>query len=544
MTTAEIVQKSGVKNNNRSLTWYLICRTAVITFLLGGAAFFYLNGEANRTLIFPLFLLIGVAYAEALGSAIALKKISNTNLLTQIQIVWDLLFVSVLIPLTGGLESVFSFAYLLVIISASFLLTRRLTIMAAACAIILFGGILYLQYVNGLSFFNLSRSVPDGTFFSTLFVHGVAFFLTAILSGTLAERWRLSEEQLQRKTVDYAELEKMNQTILAHISSGLMLINAEGKIHSFNRAATSITGLSFQDVYNRDATKIFPGLPLSPIITTEPLNRAEGYFVKNDGQKLILGYATTLAKGSQGENFGILVTFQDLTQLKRVEEDLKRIDRLAAVGRLAAGMAHEIRNPLASISGSVQLLMEAKTVQPDDLRLMGIIVKEAERLNGLLTDFLEFAKPKQPQTEAVNVASILDQLIEMLTTDPRFDHIEISREYPKVYILELDRNLILQALWDLAVNATEAMQGQGELTFSIGPKGKPAIIVEDSGPGIDNEIRGRIFEPFFSTKQEGTGLGLANVYSVIEAHGGMVTVERGAGGGARFSLLFVSAEGQ
>lgn len=543
MTTTEILKKTRMKNNNRSLTWYLICRTAVITFLLGGAAVFYLKGGAHQTLIPPLFLLIGVAYAEALISALALKKISNTDFFSQLQIAWDLLFVSVLILLTGGVESVFSFAYLLVIVSASFLLSRRLTVLAAACAVIMFGGILDLQFLNYLHSFNLFRSVSDGTFFSALFVHGVAFFLTSILSGTLAERWRQSEKELRRKTVDYAELEKMNRTILSHISSGLLLISSTGKIRSFNRAATTITGLSLADVYDQDATRIFPGLAVGSTAAKKPLNRSEGYYVRKNGDKLILGYATTPAKGGQGEDLGVLVTFQDLTQLKKVEEDLKRTDRLAAVGRLAAGMAHEIRNPLASISGSVQLLMEAGTVEPEDLHLMGIVVKEADRLNELLTDFLAFAKPKQPIKRSVNVASILDQLVEMLAADPRFEQIEIAKKYPVVFNLSLDRGLILQILWDLAINATEAMEGTGQLTFSVEQGHVPSIVIEDSGPGIDDEIQGRIFEPFFSTKEKGTGLGLATVYSVIEAHGGMVTVERGSSGGARFSLLFVSGEG-
>lgn len=543
MATPEILINQQIKTNSRSLTWYLICRTAVITLLLGGAAIFYLKGSANRTLIPPLFLLIGVSYAEALASALLLKKINHTNIFTQVQIVWDLLFVSALIVLTGGVESVFSFAYLLVIVSTSFLLSRRLTILAAACAVILFGGILDLQFFNYLHFFNLFRSVPDGSFFSAIFVHGVAFFLTAILSGTLAERWRQSEEQLQRKTIDYAELEKMNRTILSHISSGLMLINTSGRIRSFNRAATIITGLSLQEVYDQSAAEMFPGLVIGSTATKRPLSRAEGYFVTKFCEKLILGYATTPAKGSQGENLGILVTFQDLTQLEKIEEDLKRTDRLAAVGRLAAGMAHEIRNPLASISGSVQLLMENEHAPTEDRRLMGIVVKEADRLNGLLTDFLEFARPKQPLKESINVASILDQLIDMLATDPRFKGIEINQLYPDEFTLDLDQGQILQALWDLAINAAEAMQGRGQLTFSLENQEGAVIIVEDTGPGISEKIKGRIFEPFFSTKDHGTGLGLASVYSVIESHGGTVTVDRGVAGGARFSLRFAVGEG-
>jgi len=544
MTTADTFKRQKLNTDNRSLTWYLICRTAVITFLLGGAAIFYLNGSVNRSLIPPLFILIAISYAEALVSALLLKKITNTSFFTQLQIVWDLLFVSALILLTGGVESVFSFAYLLIIISASFLLSRRLTVLAAACAVILFGGILDLQFFNYLHFLNLPRSASDGTFFSALFVHAVAFFLTAVLSGTLADRWRQSEEQLQRKTIDYDELEKMNRTILSHISSGLMLINPNGRIRSFNRAATTITGLSLQDVYDQDAAQKFPGLLVGSTAASTPLRRSEGFFINSAGEKLILGYATTPAKGNQGETLGVLVTFQDLTQLKKIEEELKRTDRLAAVGRLAAGMAHEIRNPLASISGSVQLLMEAEHAQADDLRLMGIVVKEADRLNDLLTDFLGFARPKKLQKEPINVASVLNQLTDMLVTDPRFNNVDIVKNYPDECTIFLDQRQILQALWDLAINSVEAMQGQGQGQLIFGTMVEPAlaIIVEDNGPGISAEIKERIFEPFFSTKEQGTGLGLASVYSVLESHGGTVTVDKGTVGGARFTLQFAAGD--
>jgi len=538
MVTDSSVAQQKNKADSRSLTWYLICRTAVITFLLGGAAIFYLRGSVNRTLIPPLFVLIGIAYAEALISAVLLKRISRLQVFTQLQIVWDLLFVTVLILLTGGVESVFSFAYLLVIVSASFLLSRRLTILAAACAVILFGGILDLQFFNYLQFLHLYRSASDSAFFSAIFVHSVAFFLTAILSGTLADRWRHSEAQLQRKTIDYAELEKMNRTILSHISSGLMLINSAGRIRSFNRAASDITGLSLQDVYDQDASQLFPGLLVGSQATLKPLKRSEGYHVKEGGERLILGYATTPARGSQGENLGILVTFQDLTKLKKIEEELKQADRLAAIGRLAAGMAHEIRNPLASISGSVQLLMEAEHAKSEDLHLMDIVVKEADRLNGLLTDFLNFARPKRPTKEAVDVVSILDQLIDLLKADYRFEKIEIECHYSDKFEIRLDRSQILQALWDLAINAGEAMQKKGRLIFTLDNSHGGVITVEDTGPGISEEIKARIFEPFFSTKERGTGLGLASVYSILEAHGGAVTIDESESGGARFRLQF------
>lgn len=542
MSLAQLGQRESQKTDYRSLTWYLACRAAVITFLLGGAAIFYLRGNVETSAVVPLLLLIGVSYAQALGSALLLRFINKLNLFAQVQIVWDLLFVTALILLTGGVESVFSFAYLLVIVSASFLLSRRQTVFAAASAAILFGGILDLQYFNYLHQLKLYSGVSADTFLSSVFVHVVAFLLTSFLSGTLADRWRRTEAELVRQKIDFAELEKMNQTILAHINSGLMMLSSEGMIRSFNRAASEVTGYPLEEVYGRAVTEVFPGLQLFQNGKLALYHRAEGLFVNKDDERIILGYSTTVARGRYGEEIGMLVTFQDLTQLKKIEAELQRADRLAAVGRLASGMAHEIRNPLASISGSVQLLMEAEHINRDDHRLMGIVVKEAERLSGLLTDFLTFARPPIPRKEKINVGAVLDELVDMLAADKRFADVVIKKNYPEKVTILLDRGQIWQVLWDLAINATEAMEGRGELHFSADAE-LATIGVEDTGIGISEEIKNRIFDPFFSTKEKGTGLGLASVYSVVEAHGGKIEVDASELGGARFVLNFTASEG-
>lgn len=531
-------QKVSFVTDYRSLTWYLASRAAVITFLLGGVSFFYLRGNVETSAVVPLLILIGVSYAQALCSALLLRLVrQRINLFAQAQIVWDLLFVTALILLTGGVESVFSFAYLLVIVSASFLLPRRQTVFAAASAAILFGGILDLQYFEYLHRLNLYRSVTAGNFLSAVFVHVVAFLLSAALSGTLAERWRASEAELVRKKIDFAELEKLNRTILAHISSGLMLIGPTGRILSFNRAAEEITGLLFEDVYGLQVQWYFPKLPLYHGEDYNIVNRAEAVFDKRSGERLSLGYATTVAKGHDAEDLGLLVTFQDLTQLKKVEEELQRADRLAAVGRLASRMAHEIRNPLASISGSVQLLMEAEHIAREDRRLMGIVVKEADRLSCLLTDFLTFARPKPPQKEMVDLCSVLDELVDIFAGDQRFQRVEISIDCREPAVLLLDRGQIWQVLWDLAINAAEAMPEGGSVQIVFDAVRKQ-VVVQDNGPGVPEDILSDIFDPFFSTKEKGTGLGLASVYSIMEAHGGRVTVSNSDSGGARFVLDF------
>jgi len=525
----------------RTLKLFLSFRLLVVTLLLGGSTVFYVQAENVRSHIAPLFFLIALTYFQTLVSAIWLQKIQRFHFFSQIQVVWDLVFVTCLVLLSGGLESVFSFVYLLIVVAASFLLSRQQTIFAAACAAILFGGILDLQYFGYLPWMQLDPTIPATKLLVTVFVHFTALLLTAILSGTLADRWRLSEVELQKRQIDLDELEKYNRMILAHISSGLMVVNLAGKIRSFNRAAVEITGYSLEDVYDRDVEELFHGFVLFRDGQYNLVSRAEGAVENKNGQMMVLGYATTATKDRHGYDAGLLVTFQDLTQLKIVEEQLQRADRLAAIGRLASGMAHEIRNPLASISGSVQLLMESN-LTVENRRLMGIVVREADRLSLLLSEFLSYARPQPPKIEYVNVSEKFDDFLKLLSADERFKGIELLTDYPDNLHLWLDGAQLHQALWDISVNAAEAMQGVGFLRLSLKPNG--IVLLEDSGPGIPAEIKDRIFDPFFSTKDKGTGLGLATAHSLVEAQGGTIRVSDSELGGTVFSLNFSPLQGE
>jgi two-component system sensor histidine kinase PilS (NtrC family) len=239
---------------------------------------------------------------------------------------------------------------------------------------------------------------------------------------------------------------------------------------------------------------------------------------------------------SAQELIGLLITFQDLTQVKEMELQLKRSDRLAAIGRLSASIAHEIRNPLAAISGSVQMLAEDIGVDEEGKRLMRIVVKEADRLSGLLTNFLIYARPKTPELQAVNVSRVLDEVIEVSRQDRRFGQIGIACHYPSDMVRNVDRDQIRQALWSLLINAAEAAGPNGSIRVALNP-GDGSLSIEDDGPGIPEEIQERVFEPFFTTKIAGTGMGLATVFSIIEAHNGTIDIISGSSGGARFSIL-------
>ena len=237
----------------------------------------------------------------------------------------------------------------------------------------------------------------------------------------------------------------------------------------------------------------------------------------------------------QERDLGLLVAFQDLTEVKALEEQLKRADRLAAVGRLASGLAHEIRNPLASISGSVQLLREDPGIGGENRRLMGIVIKEVDRLNLLLSDFLNFARPSPLQTESVDIAALFDELIALLRAGGQAEGVTFEKLYPTSVTMLVDRQKLRQAVWDLLINAVDATAGKGTIRISMNAA-SGEIMIEDSGAGIAPEARERIFEPFFTTKDRGTGLGLANVYANIEAHRGRIYVEPSSLGGACFII--------
>ncbi|WP_052464567.1 two-component system sensor histidine kinase NtrB [Geoalkalibacter subterraneus] len=536
----DAVLATGRPGPTRSqLSWFLFLRVVVISLFLGGMIVYQLSARlaVDHPTLDILFALVGLSYLQAIVSALLLTRVRRLTTFTQVQIVWDLLFVTALIYLSGGQDSIFSFLYILIIIGSAFLMARRDAFVVASAASILYGSLLDLQYfgylpeLGGLHF----PAQGDGRqIFFALFVNVVAFFLTAFLAGTLSERLRLSQQALVRREIDYEELENLNRAILANIGSGLLMVNRQGRIRSFNAAGTRITGYRLEEVYDRDVRQVFPALD---VFTGEikPVTRGECLLTAKNGNRHTIGYDAAYLRDRSGAILGLLVTFQDLSHVKEMEARLQRADRLAAVGRLASGMAHEIRNPLASISGSVQLLMETEGLSEPDRRLMSIVVREADRLSGLLTDFLHYARPGNPLKEKVDVAQLFDELADLLMADERFCDIEIDGQYPRPCFFELDVKQMRQVLWNLSVNASEAMERHGRLTF-LADSEKSLIAIEDTGPGIPQDIRQKIFDPFFTTKDSGTGLGLATVHAVVESHGGEVLALEGKAGGARFEI--------
>ena len=538
-------------DEKKRLTWFILLRLVVVSLFLVSTTI--LNVREPEIVVieaFPVLTrLIVSTYLFSILSLLALRFTVRFNLaLTYLQIVWDLLLVTVLIFLTGGVNSPFSFLYILAIINASVLLSRREAFYTASLCGILYGAIVDLQYFGRLASIGLSQvaALQYGAshILYTIFINISAFYMTAFLTGYLAERARRSERALKEKVIDYEELERLNSTIVTNLDSGLMTINNSGRIRAFNRYAEELTGVSQRDAYDRAVTDLIPGF--SAFDDIFDLQRQEVEYETPTGNRMIFGFKSVPFTDAYGNRLGAIIDFQDLTVWKRMEERLKKADRLAAIGELSARIAHEIRNPLASVSGSVQLIALGGGIAAGDRKLLDIVLRETERLNGLITDFLAYARPKRPIKVAMKLRGCVENLVALLVSDPRFERVTVQNQCPDDLSVEVDRDQFQQVFWNLLTNAADAMPAGGTINVQSmvlktrehlkGQGGEVRIDVTDNGAGMAPEDVNRIFEPFFTTKTGGTGLGLATVYRIIEAHDGVIAVDSSIGTGTTFTI--------
>ncbi len=481
--------------------------------------------------------LMAFSFVFSVISLLFLKKLRFTQFLTNLQVIWDLSFVTVLVLFTGGILSPYSFLYLLSIMTAGMLLGRRQALYTASLCGIIYGAILDFQYFGILTFIGLSQEDAHQfgalRLFYTIAINLIVFGLTAFITGLLAERARISEEALQRSSIDYFELSQLNSAIVAHSESGLLTTTVAGRIRVFNPYAEAIVGLSQSDAYDKPIESVFPRLAGMLSHSTH----LEFEYQASDGTLRILGYHMSPFNDTDGILAGYIVNFRDITTIRSMEAALKKTDRLAALGELSARMAHEIRNPLAALCGSVQLLSSAADIQKHDARLLDIVSREAERLDKLITEFLRYARPATPQLTDVALHAYIEEDVLFITKDPRFSSITVHNDLSPLVRATVDPNQLHQVIINLLQNAADAMSDGGSILIeSSTAPGVVRISITDSGPGIAEESIQHLFEPFWTTKTTGTGLGLAVSYRIIEAHGGTLSVESPPAGGCRFII--------
>lgn len=536
--------------DGKRIGWFILLRVIVVSGFLASIMILDLHTQEMQGGLPVLVRLVIATYAFSLLSLLALKFTARQlRAISYAQIVWDLILVTTLILITGGVNSPYAFLYFLSIISASVLLARSEAYYTASLCVILYGSILDFQYYGRLTLPGLNdlsdQQYGPGQVFYLIFLYSASFYLAAYLAGSLSERARLSESALQEKAIDYAELERLNSSIVSTIDSGLLTVNSAGRIRVFNRYAELLTGISQRDAYDRPLSEVIPGLARfeSGIFS---VMQGDFQHAGRDGERMIFSFKSVPLTGPDGAAVGAILDLHDLTQMKRMAGELKRADRLAAVGELSARMAHEIRNPLAAISGSVQLVALRKLIDEKDQRLFSIILRETDRLDGLLRDFLFYAKPTQPAKVPLNLRRVIADLCALLSTDPRLERVGIRNCVPEDLVVVFDKDQCSQIFWNLLVNGAEAIAGEGSIAIEAGllpaPEGASGdqdqvrICVRDNGSGMSQADVKRVFEPFFTTKKGGTGLGLATVYRIVETHGGRITVASQQGQGTTVTL--------
>ena len=542
------------------LRWLMFLRVAIVSFLLGIAAFIQLQGTKSLppAALYFVYIIIGTTYFLSILYTFLLKKIGNIKFNVRIQSLSDVILITILVYVTGGIESIYSMLYPLVIIYSALFLGRRGGIMIASASGILYGLLIDLEFYNVIHPFYSTVHEYDfspGYVFARIFIYIVSFYIIASLASFLVEQEKKTRVLLSEKESAFNQLDLLHRSIIESVSTGIMTVDLQGRIKSFNKAAEEITGFSFFEIKDRNIDDIFVNLSGMIYRKTDgerrsereyelPQNRFEMTITSNDGKHIMLGFSFSPLIDSKGESIGRIIIFQDLTSVKEMERDVEKNKRLALIGEMSAVLAHELRSPLVSISGSIQLLEKGLDLEGTDKKLMDIIIRGKDQLESLARDFLLLARPSPGDPCAMDVKNMIDDIIESVQFGPDWnENIEVVKELCDQNSVYGNEAEIRQALWNIALNAVQSMPDGGKLKIRtatvMNENGKEylEIRIGDTGSGIGKEYLDRILEPFYTTKEKGTGLGLAIVNRVVESHEGKLRIDSELNKGTRCVVL-------
>src|SRR3990167_2455858 len=519
------------------LSWLVKVRILVVLFLLGIEL--VVRQFAPSPVPIKYFLTLVLLWI-ALALFYAILRVVELDPYVEgyLQLAVDLLVVTGLVYVTGSLESYFVFLYLLVIIVASILLSRVGAFLLAALAFLLFAGLVEAAY--------LLKAIPTlypqvvGPWPLQVYVgiHLFAFLGVWYLSSHLAESLRKTGVELLDKGARLEDLQAFNENIVQSLRGGLLTTDLQVRVLLLNPAGEEILGVKVQEARGASVSDRFPALGrlLPPAIGNLGETRQEVRLQSEEGKEKILGVTVSWLRTREGTRSGYVYNFQDLTQLKRLEAEVVQKERMAAVGRMAAAIAHEIRNPLGAIAGSVRQLARYAQVGGGERTLVDIVSRESERLNRV-NDILSYSKAQAAQRQPTNLVPLLEETLLLLERHPQFSgSIRVERQFPPGGVrAEVDPGQMKQVIWNLCDNALRAMPRGGTLRVGVEQAdGKVRLRVTDTGVGMTAELSEKIFEPFESSFVGGTGLGLAIVYQIVQGHGGRVWVQPGQAAGSEF----------
>jgi len=531
---------------DKRIWWLMLSRVGFATLLLAVAvslqfrqlALFPLESTLALYRTASLFYLVSIVYV------FLLKVVERQDVHIYIQSLCDVGLVSALVYLTGGSRSVYSAFYPMIIIYSVLFLGRRGGMTAASACSIVYGLLVAIEYHEWIepptAFLLQDLTLTPGEALTRSFVHILSFFVIALLASFVVEQEKRVRLLLAEKQTAFDQLDVLYRSIIESVDAGIFTTDLLGRIKSFNRAAEEITGYVFAELLNRPLRDVFPAIAAAAEEGGQqflPRDKEKGTdltFVRKDGKRLVLGCVWSPLRDARGERIGSIVVFHDLTASKRMEAEYEKNRRLAFVGEMAAVLAHEIRNPLASISGSIQVLKKDLRLNAADERLMSIILRGKDQIENFMKDFLLLARPSPGTIERIELRNLISDVVEAIQyTADWHEGIRIALSGDDVAI-SANRAELRQLIWNLLMNAVQSIPEKGTVEVSLKRTADPvgaALDIRDTGSGMRKEVLQKVFEPFYTTRERGTGLGLAIVRRIVENQGGRIQLESEPGQG-------------
>lgn len=526
------------------LFWLILARLGV-AILLALARVLWVHGISWQSWL-QMLPALSIVSALTVAYLVAHRFSENYLLQARVQFVLDIILVTSLVWITNVIYSPYIALYIVIIAASSLFLGPRDSIVISVVCVVAFTAtaLVLLTGIGGADTPEyLEANRPQA--YQALGLFDISCLVVGLLSARLAERQSRFDVRLIAATQSLANLRALHERIVASIRSGVVTTDLQGRIYTFNAAAEEITGYQEQDVRGQDASIFFGevkdiiqhSMELTETADSSP--RFEADCLTADGLRLRLGFSLSPLYAETGETTGTVITFQDLTHIRALEETSRRQDRLAAIGRMAASIAHEIRNPLAAMRGSIQMLRAEMRGDSSETELMEIILRESDRLNRIISDFLTYARPRSIVQSKVDVGELLQQTFTLLRNSSEIhkSHVIEAKTPEDPALTNADSEQLRQVFWNLARNALNAMPQGGTLNavVAVNSNKRLRIIFDDTGRGMSPEQVEHLFEPFSSTTG-GVGLGLSIVYQIIRDHGGTINVRSREGKGTTIAI--------